>query len=133
MVGEQVLVVDAETSCISIVEILINRCFAIDIMTSKEFRQKIRRLSERRKNERRKNSFPFGSEEWIALIQQEYLLWPKHDRRHQDRRSQPRRQLLRRRNRARSASSGQKKTLYGLLTKEEKEMLNELIQSDSTE
>lgn len=99
-------------------------------MANKEARKKVRRLSERRRNERRKNSFTFGSDEWIALIQQEYLLWPKQDRRHQDRRCQARRQALRRNNRPRPEPATQTKTLYGLLTKEEKEMLNELIKYD---
>lgn len=100
-------------------------------MASKEFRHKIRRISERRKKERRVIPYPFGSAEWIALIKKEYLLWPKEDRRHQERRNQSRRQQLRRTKKGiRSASAEQSKKLYDLLTKEEKEMLNELIQAD---
>jgi len=100
-------------------------------MASKDFRQKKRRESERRLKNRRINPYPFGSTEWINLIQQEYLLWPRQDRRSDERRAQPRRQGCRRNtNIGRARPSGHRKTMQGLLTNEEKQMLNELSQSD---
>lgn len=55
-----------------------------------------RRRNVRRQQERRANPFAFNSEEWIAAVQQQYLLWPKQDRRLFDRRSSERRELDRR-------------------------------------
>jgi len=40
---------------------------------------------------RRENVFKFGGLEWRNIIQREYLLWPKRDRRLLDRRSLGRR------------------------------------------
>ncbi len=100
-------------------------------MASKDFRQKKRRESERRLKNRRINPYAFGSAEWVNLIQQEYLLWPRQDRRSEDRRAQPRRQGCRRiHNSGQVRPSVHTKTLQDLLTNEEKQMLNEIIQSD---
>ncbi|MFW5442950.1 MAG: hypothetical protein ACKE51_01410 [Methylococcaceae bacterium] len=103
-------------------------------MDTNDFRQKKRRESERRFKKRRVIHFPFGSTEWVNMIQQSYLLWPKQDRRTQERRSQCRRQGCRRiNNKGRVRSLAQGKTMQDLLSKEEKQMLNELIQSDRTD
>jgi hypothetical protein len=100
-------------------------------MASKDFRQKKRRESERRLKNRRINPYPFGSTEWVNLIQQEYLLWPRQDRRSDERRAQPRRQGCRRiHNSGRVRSYGHRNSMQDLLTNEEKQMLNELSQSD---
>ena len=100
-------------------------------MASNDFRQKTRRESERRLKNRRINPYPFGSAEWVNMIQQEYLLWPRLNRRSDERRAQSRRQSCRRnKNTGRAKPSVHTKTLEGLLTYEEKQMLNELIQSD---
>lgn len=55
-----------------------------------------RRRKVRRQQERRTNPFAFNSAEWIATVQQQYLLWPKQDRRLDDRRAAERRELDRR-------------------------------------
>ena len=88
--------------------------------------QKNSRQSERRLKERRIMTYAFGSTEWLKAIKQDYLLWPKQDRRRQDRRQN----LRRIKNTGRSTSSVYTKTMQNLLTEEEKQMLNELIQSD---
>lgn len=101
-------------------------------MASEDPRQKNRRQTERRAKERRMILHSFGSPEWVSAIQKNYLLWPKHDRRNKDRRCESRRQRGSRRvkNIARSESAGYTKKMYDLLTAEEKQMLNELAQSD---
>ncbi len=103
-------------------------------MTSKDDRQKSRRQSERRSEERRVVTYEFGSDEWIEMIQKNYLLWPKEDRRVQDRRKVPRRKASRRTKGTGSLKTREYPTsLSDLLTAEEKQMLNELIQSDLTD
>lgn len=94
-------------------------------------RQKSRRQSERRSEERRLVTFEFGSDEWVEMIKQNYLLWPKEDRRVQDRRQLARRKANRR-TKGRDGPKNREypKSLSDLLTAEEKQMLNELIQSD---
>ena len=84
------------------------------------------RQSERRSKERRIINFVFGSEEWLNSIKQEYLLWPKKNRRDQDRRQHFRRI----KNIGHSTFYVYTETMQNLLTEEEKQMLNELIQSD---
>ncbi|MCK5663841.1 MAG: hypothetical protein KAI17_10160 [Thiotrichaceae bacterium] len=101
-------------------------------MTLSDYRQTSRRHAERRLKERRLITYPFGSIEWLNLIQQNYLLWPKEDRRQQDRRHQNRRHNQRRlSNIGRPTSSAHTKKLHNLLTEEEKQMLNQLSQSDA--
>ncbi len=91
-------------------------------------RQASRRREERRRKENRKIHYAFGSPEWIAEIKKHYAMWPKEDRRKQDRRRQDRRTQDRRTEiRVRSTSSKDlAKKGIGLLTEEEKQMLNEL-------
>jgi len=91
-------------------------------------RQKSRRNEERRKQENRKIKHAFGSPEWIEEIKKHYDMWPKEDRRRRDRRSQERRTQDRRTEiRVESTSSKNlAKKGVGLLTEEEKQMLNEL-------
>jgi len=55
-----------------------------------------RRRGARRQQERRTNPFAFNSAEWIAFVQQQYVLWPKQDRRVLDRRRAERREIDRR-------------------------------------
>ncbi len=62
-------------------------------MTSDE---SARRRGVRRQQERRTNPFTFNSTEWIAFVQQQYMLWPKEDRRTLDRRRAERREIDRR-------------------------------------
>lgn len=103
-------------------------------MTSKDDRRKSRRQTERRSEERRVITYEFGSDEWIEMIQQSYLLWPKQDRRVKDRRENSRRKGGRRIKPSGSIKVREyPKALSDLLTSEEKQMLNELIQSDFTD
>ncbi len=102
--------------------------------TKDDDRKKSRRQSERRSDERRVVTYKFGSDEWIKMIQQNYLLWPKEDRRVQDRRKLPRRKASRRTYAGGSPKAREyPKSLSDLLTAEEKQMLNDLIQSDLTD
>lgn len=97
-------------------------------MTSEDPRKKNRRRAERRAKERRIITHTFGSPEWISAIQKDYLLWPKEDRRGEDRRNNSRRQGKRRIKNAAIPESTN--LMYNLLTTEEKQMLNELSQSN---
>ena len=100
-------------------------------MVVKNTRQTTRRKTERRIKERRINPHEFGSVEWREMIQQQYFLWPKEDRRNSDRRSSSRRQSSRRvKNSGQARMPRQSKNLSDLLTNEERDMLNELSQSD---
>ncbi len=100
-------------------------------MASKDSRKKNRRRAERRSQERRVINHPFGSPEWISAIQKDYLLWPKEDRRGTDRRNNSRRQGKRRTRNTSIPDSTYVNQMYSLLTAEEKQMLNELAQSDN--
>lgn len=103
-------------------------------MVAKNIRVKSRRIDERRSKERRQIHYQFGSAEWCRMIQQQYLLWPKKDRRESDRRALARRQALRRMmNAKRDGAARQANNLYELLTQEEREMLNELSRFDPEE
>ncbi len=91
-------------------------------------RQKSRRNIERRSKENRKVKHAFGSPEWLEQIKKHYSMWPKQDRRaqdrrDQDRRSQDRRTVIRVTN---TSSKDLAKKGIGLLTDEEKQMLQEL-------
>ena len=95
-------------------------------MISNDSRHNSGRRSERRSEERRSIEHAFGSPEWVEKIKEEYLLWPKRDRRIKNRR-----QSLRRiKNIGRSTTAVPTKTMQNLLTDEEKQMLNKLSQSD---
>lgn len=72
---------------------LLDRDIAMD---AKDSRQSKRRKCERRLNERRIVRFLFGSPEWRQNIQQQYLMWPRIDRRALDRRDRDRRNISRR-------------------------------------
>ena len=101
-------------------------------MAANNSRQDTRRKFERRSKERRINPFEFGSDEWREMIQKEYLLWPKQDRRIAERRSATRRQGNRRvKNNGAVRMPRQINNLHDLLTNEERDMLNDLSQSDS--
>ena len=103
-------------------------------MATNNTRQKTRRNHERRLKERRINCFAFSSPEWREMIQQEYLLWPKEDRRKADRRRSARRMKSRRvQKNGKLRMPRQSSNLSDLLTKEEKKMINELIQSDDSD
>ncbi|MCF6251024.1 MAG: hypothetical protein L3J75_07110 [Methylococcaceae bacterium] len=98
-------------------------------MNTYDSRQKGNRQSERRSKERRIIAYPFGSADWLKAIKQNYLLWPKLDRRLQDRRQK----LRRIKNTGQSKTSVATKKLHNILTSEEKQMLNELFRSDVSE
>ncbi len=55
-----------------------------------------RRQSNRRAQERRNLPYEFNSPEWLATIKQQYMLWPRQDRRLAERRESDRRNTDRR-------------------------------------
>lgn len=98
-------------------------------MNHEHYRSKQYRKSDRRAVERRTVLFPFGSTEWVEQIQKNYLLWPKYDRRIDDRRNKFLEQCRRRQKEMTQFLSGSK-NYTSLLTEEEREMLNELSKSE---
>lgn len=102
-------------------------------MSPSESRKLFRRQAERRSEERRLLDYQFMSPEWLNRVQMENMLWPKEDRRVNDRRASPRRK-----NSRRGQNIGKKPVVRfagqnDLLTPEEKQMLNELIQQNDQE
>lgn len=102
-------------------------------MTANDSRQRSRRQQERRVKERRAADYPFGSPEWIKRVQQDNYLWPKEDRRSNDRRRQERRQNPRRVKNVHKTMTGKNLSSHNLLTREEKQMLNELMRQNDNE
>jgi len=103
-------------------------------MMANNTREKTRRKLERRSKERRIIPYEFSSPEWREMIQQEYLLWPKEDRRKAERRSSARRVKGRRTEKNGKARVPRRPSnLLGILTKEEKKMINELTQSEDAD
>lgn len=91
-----------------------------------------RRRTIRRQQERRTNPFDFNSAEWVAFVQQEYMLWPKHDRRVLDRRVSERREIDRRAalRDAEQATQFQRTRWFSadqILNDEEKQMIQDLF------
>jgi len=84
-------------------------------------RRKSRRTEARRQEERRIIAYGFGSKEWLAMIQELYFSWPKHDLRVHTRRESERRALERRHGKAFS-----EKQATELLSDEERQMLSEI-------
>lgn len=68
----------------------------MNITNSTSSRENNRRIEERRNHCRRIIFYPFGSDEWVHAITESYYLWPKDDRRHNERRYDSRRHLERR-------------------------------------
>jgi hypothetical protein len=100
-------------------------------MSSASSRFNSRRIEERRNYSRRVIVYPFGSDEWVHAISESYLLWPKQDRRHEERRYLSRRHLERRmqmqsHRRPRHLSLHEHAQRNGL-TEEEKNMLDGLM------
>jgi hypothetical protein len=95
-------------------------------------RYKSRRIEERRRGCRRLIKHAFGTEQWIKAVQSTYLLWPKEERRTDERRSVSRRLAERRvevsqyRNRTRRPRILKQYIQQPMLTAEEKALLNEL-------
>ena len=91
-----------------------------------------RRKVCRRQGERRLNPFPFNSPEWIAWLQQHYVLWPKCDRRLNDRRATDRRASERRNSRhsplrARSYRYVRRLSSDDILNDDEKQLIRKLF------
>lgn len=102
------------------------------VTTPEDTRKYTRRRHERRIKERRAVGYPFGSPEWLERVQKDNVLWPKHDRRYHERRQQDRRKNNRRTGNIKRARPFHLKNAQDLLTEEEKQLLNELMRSDSS-
>ncbi len=94
-----------------------------------------RRNAHRRSKERRENPYAFNSPEWIAMMEERYVLWPKVDNRKQDRRSSDRRTNERRttlRNVALSRSMRRARThdMNNILGHQEKQFILDLFNEE---
>jgi len=94
-----------------------------------------RRCLIRRQQERRANPFAFNSPEWVAMMRQQFLLWPKEERRRLDRRDADRRSLERRA--AMRSTARAKKlrlphlhTIGSILDEEERQMIMDLFREN---
>lgn len=99
-------------------------------MSSSNSKPYSRRRQERREKERRAVDYPFGSPEWLAWVQQEHFLWPKHDRRRGDRRVEDRRKKS---NHANHYNGTRSKPLNNLLSEEEKRMIADLMRQNHSD
>ena len=95
---------------------------------------RVRRRTVRRQQERRKNNFEFNSPEWIAMMKENYVLWPKYDRRKRERRSSDRRKADRRsieRNTSAASWLRQPKiSADSILDDDEKQMILDLFREE---
>lgn len=94
-----------------------------------------RRRVVRRQAERRTNPYAFNSAEWIAMMREQYLLWPKFDRRTGDRRQCERRAMDRRASLRSAATEHAFRRVRllsadDLLNDDEKQMIRELFADD---
>lgn len=89
-----------------------------------------RRSGARRQKERRENPFAFNSAEWIAVMKDQYLLWPKRERRMAERRAADRREALRIGRPLRSSHWLREENSVSLLNDEEKQMIQALFNED---
>lgn len=94
-----------------------------------------RRQHSRRQSERRVNPFPFNSPEWIAVMMENYQLWPKYDRRESERRMADRRAAERRAQRRNSSAAKllrRSGRLFAdeILAEDEKQMIMDLFRED---
>ncbi len=104
-------------------------------MVAEDFRQSKRRACERRLDERRLVHFLFGSAKWRQNIEQQYLMWPRIDRRALDRRYEERRHLPRRQVLGSFKDSQRmvkQSNLRDILSHDEKAMLAGLFQSNES-
>jgi hypothetical protein len=93
-------------------------------------RRSRRSLDNRRVQDRRIVPYPFGSDEWIENIKQNYLAWPKEDRRKTTRRHAERRANDRRQQQLSEQLQSLQKYSSLVLTREELKMIEELYKSD---
>ena len=99
-------------------------------MDATDVRQGKRRACERRLDERRLEHFLFGSSQWRQNIEQQYLMWPRTDRRSLDRRMLERRYIARRQSAGlfkNSPRRAQQSNQRNVLSKDEKAMLADLF------
>lgn len=95
-------------------------------------RNSSRRRNERRNGCRRVIKYDFGCNQWLKAVQSSYILWPKQDRRIDERRSLNRRFAERRverlqyRHSTRRQKVSKQYSQQPMLTAEEKKMLNDL-------
>lgn len=100
-------------------------------MNSYDFRRNLRRSStSRRIADRRKIPYPYDSPEWIENVKDNYLVWPKSNRRNLNRRSSQRRLPDRRQQQLSEQRRSEKKFSSILLTQEEIKLIEDLYLSD---
>ena len=96
-----------------------------------EMRNNTRRSTQtRRIADRRTILDPFGSPEWLANIEANYLYCPKYDRRKFNRRGSERRVFDRRQQQLSEYDSTDKRSHQLILTREERKLIEDLFLSD---
>ncbi len=96
-----------------------------------DFRRNPRRsIMTRRTTDRREIPYPFGSAEWVENIKENYLAWPKSNRRAVSRRHNERREPDRRHQQLSEQLRSEKKFSPILLTQEERKLIEDLYLSD---
>lgn len=94
-------------------------------------RKDLRRSREtRRVSDRRVAPYQFGSEQWIEHVKENYVAWPRHDRRGEGRRTADRRAPDRRRQQLSEQRRSQRKYSEILLTREELKLIEDLYLGD---
>jgi len=91
-----------------------------------------RRMFIRRQEERRSNPYAFNSPEWVAVMMENFELWPKTDRRMGERRSSDRRHIERRTKRRNPAAAKYlrrpaRSELKDVLAEDERRMIMDLF------
>lgn len=100
-------------------------------------RSNSRRCHVRRLKERRTITHVFDSPEWIAMMRDSFLLWPKEDRRNSDRREGERRNYDRRTTVKDAAfvmplHRSHPQTMNAILSRDEQQMIMELYYENSS-
>ncbi|MGY6276447.1 hypothetical protein ACW73I_12930 [Methylomonas sp. MgM2] len=97
-------------------------------MNIKNYRKETRRKSpSRRISDRRQHDHQFGSPGWIASVADPYAYVPNFDRRLGERRRSERRQPERRQNSCLERQVTSERTVRILLTKEERDLIEDLF------
>lgn len=91
-------------------------------------RKNLRRTSDtRRESDRRSVPYPFGSPQWLENIKNNYLAWPKSNRRANERRSSERRAIDRREQQQLAERTRLKETYSRIfLSPEEKKLIEDV-------
>ncbi len=94
-------------------------------------RKSDRKKPERRLEDRRQAGLDFGSSEWIDYVKENYVAWPKNDRRESLRRTGERRQVFQNAKSLNQSKNSKDDYSSELLTKEERLFFDQLFVDNS--